>query len=144
MGSRSVYLVLFQSNGAPAPDEILVAVARPGVEVVQRPGADSANGKSHLAARDTLFGTMAEVYLSDGDYVLQESWEIAAEFAADRRDREYIAGCDRRFEVLVERDDQMLYFTNWLITTERLQTLVGGVVFDPGTGTFPDEVYLGS
>ena len=79
---------------------------------------------------------IARVFHCSGAEVLDESKDIAEKFAAGRADRDVIAACDRRFEVSADADEDMNYFNNWLIATERLQELVDGIVFCPDDGTF--------
>jgi hypothetical protein len=126
------YLVLFHSSNDVTPERVVQALEASSARV-------NRESNDFFRVTDNIWGVEARVYYSDADYVQQESQEIADEFAADRPDREFIAACDRRFEVIAEHNDDMLYFNNWLITTERLQGIVRGVVFDPVSGTFLND-----
>ena len=82
---------------------------------------------------------IARVFHCSHADVLEESKEIAEKFAEGRADRDLIAACDRRFEVSADADDDMDYFNNWLIATERLRDLVDGIVFCPDDDTFLND-----
>lgn len=78
---------------------------------------------------------------SDAD-VAADARRIAASAGADRPDRDAIAACDRCFEVVADADEDGDYFNNWLIAAERLQALVGGVLYDPEGDSFVGDATL--
>lgn len=78
---------------------------------------------------------------SDAD-VSADARRIAASAGAGRPDRDAIAACDRCFEVVTDADEDGDYFNNWLIAAERLQALVGGVLYDPEDGSFVGDATL--
>lgn len=77
------------------------------------------------------------VYYAEAPHVLAESREIAEEYAVGRPDEDFIATCDRRFEVGWVPDPNMKYFNDWLLITHKVAALVDGVTLDAG-GTLDD------
>lgn len=61
------------------------------------------------------------IYLSSESHVLEESQEMAELFAAARPDKEEIATCNRRFEV-IGTDPNMDYFNDYLFVLQALES----------------------
>ena len=68
--------------------------------------------------------------------VLDESAEIANEFAAERLDRDRIARCQLRFEISADEDPEMDHFNDYLFVGEALQRLARVYRFDQASGEF--------
>jgi len=76
------------------------------------------------------------VYRSSLPHVLEESAEIANEFAAGRPDRARIARCQLRFEISAEDDPNMGHFNDYLFVGEALQRLARVYRFEQASGEF--------
>lgn len=76
------------------------------------------------------------IAFADQPYVLEESIEIAAEFAADRPDRAAIAKAACRFELSSDDDPDMDHFNAMLFICHALESLGPVYIFDPQEGEF--------
>jgi hypothetical protein len=76
------------------------------------------------------------IAFSDQPRVLQESIEIAAEFAADRPDRAAIARAACRFELSSDDDPDMDHFNDMLFICHAAESLGPVYIFDPQEGEF--------
>lgn len=76
------------------------------------------------------------VYRSALPHVLEESAELASEFAAHRPDRDRIARCKLRFEISAEEDPNMDHFNDYLFVGEALQRLARVYRFENASGEF--------
>lgn len=75
------------------------------------------------------------VYLSSEPHVLVESQEMAELFAAARPDREEIATCNRRFEV-IGTDPNMDYFNDYLFVLQVLESFPSVKVWEGAAQEF--------
>ena len=73
--------------------------------------------------------------LNEMPHVIEESREIAEDYAAERPDSALIAACDRRIEVSSAEDPDMDYFNDYLFVLEPLEAL-GAILFDDETEMF--------
>lgn len=73
---------------------------------------------------------------SDQPHVLEESIEIASEFAADRPDRAAIAKTSCRFELSSDDDPDMDHFNDMLFLCHAMESLGPMYIFDPQEGEF--------
>ena len=134
MATHSSLLVLFQSTNDPGVDAVaanLVDVPGDGrvrVQMVE---------PHHLIVWDGNWPI--HVWYEDKPHIRDEAQEVAELFATGHPDQEWIAACDRRFVVTYEPEVEMKYFNTWLLVTERLARLVGGITFDPEAMEFVDE-----
>lgn len=73
---------------------------------------------------------------ADQPHVLEESIEIAAEFAADRPDRAGIAKASCRFELSSDDDPDMDHLNDMLFICHAAESLGAVYIFDPQEGEF--------
>jgi hypothetical protein len=123
MGYNPYHFILFPGSKTFTQEQLRQALAGPYVEIVTV-------DERTLRVVDLEDQVEAQVVYCDEPYVLEEAREIAEHFQGDEQARAYLRSCDRRVEVIADPDDDMLYFNNWLIATERLQALIGGMVVD--------------
>ncbi|PQO26639.1 hypothetical protein [Blastopirellula marina] len=76
------------------------------------------------------------VSYESGDIVAEESQEIARLYAEFRPDRDEIAACRQRIDVVTTADPEMEHFNDFVLLLERLEKLPGAVLFDPENETF--------
>lgn len=93
---------------------------------------DVSDGRVDLQAEDIQI----RIHYEGDEYVLQESDEIACQFAKRRSDREKIGRCNRRFTIYFEPEEGKEFMTSLILIDDTLEKLVGGVTFDPSLGEF--------
>jgi hypothetical protein len=122
MSDPVVNFILFHSDQRVTMPQVAEALGSlPGVEV-------AIIGPSKIVVRED--GWPFTVYYATVPHVLAESHEMAQSHAAGRPDEEFIATCDRRFEVSWIPDPQMKHFNTWLFVTHKVEALVNGVTLD--------------
>jgi hypothetical protein len=128
MASNGSFLILFsKSKGVTIEDAAETLADLKGVTTARHEDAVIVSDKSaHMT-----------VVLSTAEHVVQESHEIAMQFANDRMDRDRIAALDARFELTWELEDTMELMNATISVAGALEVLTGGVIFDPVSGTFP-------
>jgi hypothetical protein len=77
-----------------------------------------------------------DIGVSSEPSVVEESAEIAAQFASDRKDKSKIAACKRRIEFESHDDPNLDYFNDYLFVTEEIEAFKGVYIFDPQAGEF--------
>lgn len=75
-------------------------------------------------------GWTCSVHLSSEPHVLIESQQMAEIFAAARLDKDEIATCNRRFEVISEPDPNIDYFNDYIFILQALESFPGIKIWD--------------
>ena len=70
------------------------------------------------------------VHFNSQPYVLEESKELAQYYAANRADKDLIAACASRFEIISDLDPEGNYFNYYVFVVELLEQFAGAITFD--------------
>ena len=81
-------------------------------------------------------GFSIELGRSDLPHVLEESQEIAQEFASGKPQQNRIAQCRERIELAGDDDPAMDHFNDYCSVVEAIESLGIVYTFDQGTGEF--------
>jgi hypothetical protein len=86
--------------------------------------------------RITWPGFSFEVHRSQLPHVLEESKEIASQFADVRTEQPRIAQCNSRIELVGDDDPDMKYFNDYCYIVGAIEKLGIAYTFDQGSGEF--------
>ena len=70
------------------------------------------------------------LHFNSEPYVLEESKELAQYYAANRADKDLIAACASRFEIISDLDPEGNYFNYYVFVVELLEQFAGAITFD--------------
>ncbi|MGB0389173.1 MAG: hypothetical protein ACPGWR_30490 [Ardenticatenaceae bacterium] len=70
------------------------------------------------------------IHFNSEPYVLEESKELAEYYAAERPDKEVIASCASRLEIISDLDPNGDYFNYYVFVVELLDQFSGAITFD--------------
>ena len=84
----------------------------------------------------SIEGWNARVHLNSDDYVIEESEEMANNFAAHLVEKEEIARSPRRFEVACDEDPEMSFFNDYLSIIQELGAFEGAYVWEQAQQEF--------
>jgi hypothetical protein len=86
--------------------------------------------------RVSVEGWNARVHLNADDYVVEESEEMANNFAAHLPEKEEIARSPRRFEVACDEDEEMSFFNDYLSIIQELGDFEGAKIWEQAQQEF--------
>lgn len=72
--------------------------------------------------------------LNQAEHVIEESKEIANEFAQKHQLYQEISTCKKRFEISGEPDFDMIYFNDFCFVLEKIESFKGVYTFDKHEG----------
>ena len=120
----------------PANTSVSVGVVRELLKALVEEEALHIEGEKALVVR---FGDWSvTIHLNRKEHVAVEAREQAEALAKNRPDKEEIAGCGVRLEVVTDDDEDMDHFNDYLILVEKLGELDGAKVLDLALGEFSD------
>jgi hypothetical protein len=127
-------LILAPIESSPNLEKLEVAV-RSGFSSLRPPQKVSTslkNGKLTVAVNGFRFF----IEFSCEAHVLEESREIAEQFAADHPSRAAIAAASCRFELSSDDDPEMEHFNDMILICHAAEALGPVFIFDPQAGEF--------
>jgi hypothetical protein len=84
----------------------------------------------------SIEGWSARIHLNSDDYVIEESEEMANNFAAHLPEKEEIAASPRRFEVSCDEDSEMSFFNDYLGIIQELGGFQGAKIWEQAQQEF--------
>lgn len=127
-------LILASAESSPSLEKLEVAVqAEFASQTPPQPVVTSLEADELTV---TVEGFRFYIDFADQPQVLEESRELAAEFATDRPDRAAIAKASCRFELSSDDDPDMDHFNDMLFICHAAESIGAMFVFDPQEGEF--------
>ena len=127
-------LILSSAESSPSLDKLEAAVrAEFGSQTPPHPITTSIEADQLTVVVE---GFHFYIDFADQPHVLEESVEIAEEFAADRPDRAVIARASSRFELSSDDDPDMDHINDMLFICHAAESLGPVYIFDPKEGEF--------
>lgn len=84
----------------------------------------------------SIEGWNARIHLNADDYVIEESEEMANNFASHLPEKEEIATSQRRFEVACDEDAEMSFFNDYLAIIQELGGFEGAKIWEQAQQEF--------